>query len=74
MFTCIYCLRNEPNVIPSEAHIFPDAMGGVTSTKDTVCQDCNHKINRGFEQEEVSKFAFFQSIWGIKSRRGKIRR
>jgi len=73
MFTCIYCLRNEPDVIPSEAHIFPDAMGGVRSTMDTVCKECNHRINQGFEQEEVSKFSFFQSIWGIRSRRGKIK-
>lgn len=73
MFSCIYCLKNEPDVIPSEAHIFSDAMGGVTSTTDTVCKECNHKINQGFEQEEVSQFSFFQSIWGIKSRRGKIK-
>ncbi len=58
--------------MPSEAHIFPDAMGGVTSTTDTICKKCNHKINQAFEQKEVSKFAFFQSIWRIKSRRGKV--
>lgn len=73
MFTCIYCLKNEPDVTPSEAHIFPDAMGGVNSTTDTVCKDCNNKINSLFEQAEVEKFAFFQSIWGIKSRRGKVK-
>jgi len=73
MFTCIYCFKNEPDVTPSEAHIFPDAMGGVSSTTDTVCKDCNNEINRLFEQEEVEKFAFFQSIWGIKSRRGKVK-
>ena len=73
MFTCIYCLKTEPIVSPSEAHIFPDAMGGVKSTRNTVCKNCNHKINRRFEQVEVAKFSFFQSIWGIKSRRGKIK-
>jgi hypothetical protein len=73
MFTCIYCQKNEPDVSPSEAHIFPDAMGGVSSTIDTVCKDCNHKINKNFEQSEVSSFTFFQSIWGIKSRRGRIK-
>jgi len=73
MFTCIYCLKSEPIVSSSEAHIFPDAMGGVISSNDTVCKKCNNKINRLFEQEEVDKFSFFQSIWGIKSRRGKIK-
>jgi hypothetical protein len=72
MFRCIYCQKSEPNVSPSESHIFPDAMGGVSYTIDTVCKDCNHKINRKFEQSEIAKFAFFQSIWGIKSRKGKI--
>jgi len=72
MFTCIYCLKNEPGVIPSEAHIFPDGMGGLTSTKDTVCDACNNQINREFENTEIVKFAFFQSIWGIRSRRGRI--
>jgi hypothetical protein len=72
MFTCIYCQKSEPDVSPSEAHIFPDAMGGVTHTLDTVCKDCNHRINREFEQSEIRKFSFFQSLWGIKSRKGKV--
>jgi hypothetical protein len=71
-FTCIYCQKTEPDVSPSEAHIFPDAMGGITYTLDTVCKDCNQKINKEFEQSEIQKFSFFQSIWGIKSRRGKV--
>jgi len=73
MFTCIYCLKNEPVVTPSEAHIFPDAMGGVESTPSTVCKECNHQINQNFEQAEVARFSFFQSMFGIKSRRGKVR-
>lgn len=72
MITCIYCQKSEPNVSPSEAHIFPDAMGGVSYTPDTVCNDCNQKIDKDFEQSEIQKFSFFQSIWGIKSRRGKV--
>ena len=73
MFTCIYCLKNEPVVSPSEAHIFPDAMGGVNASQNIVCKDCNDKTNQYFEQTEVEKFSFFQNIWGIKSRRGKIK-
>jgi len=72
MFTCIYCQKTESDVSPSEAHIFPDAMGGVTYTPDTVCKDCNQKINKEFEQSEIRKFSFFQSLWGIKSRKGKV--
>jgi len=73
MFTCIYCLRNEPQAIPSKAHIFPDGMGGITSTGATVCVSCNDRINKEFETNEIDKFSIFQSIWGIKGRRGKIR-
>jgi len=72
MFTCIYCRESTPKVVPSEAHIFPDAMGGVTSTKDAVCVDCNGKIEKAFEEIEIRKFSFFRSIWGIRNRRGNI--
>ena len=71
-FTCIYCQKSEPDVSPSEAHIFPYAMGGITYTSDTVCKDCNQKTDKYFEQSEIQEFSFFQSIWGIKSRRGKV--
>jgi HNH endonuclease len=73
MFSCIYCLKSEPAVRPSEAHIFPDAMGGVSTSVETVCNECNHQINRSFEQDEVDKFSFFQSVWGVKNRRGKVK-
>jgi hypothetical protein len=47
-------------------------MGGVTSTQNTVCEVCNSKTNQSFEQEEIKNFSFFQSVLGIKSRRGKV--
>lgn len=72
MFTCIYCQKTEPVVFPSEAHIFPDAMGGIAYTLDTVCKACNQRTTKEFEQLEIRKFSAFQSIWGIKSRRGKV--
>lgn len=72
MFTCIYCQKTEPDVSPSDAHIFPDAMGGITHTLDTVCKACNQRTTKEFEQSEIQKFSAFQSIWGIKSRRGKV--
>lgn len=47
-------------------------MGGMTHTLDTVCKACNQRTTKEFEQSEIRKFAPFQSIWGIKSRRGKV--
>jgi len=73
MFTCIYCLKDEPEVTPSKAHIFPDVVGGVTSTRRTVCVGCNGIINREVETPTLSTFALFQSIWGIKGRRKRIK-
>jgi hypothetical protein len=71
-FTCIYCQKSEPDVSPSEAHIFPDAMGGITHTLDTVCKACNQRTTKKFEQYEIREFASFQSIWKIKGRKGKV--
>jgi hypothetical protein len=74
MFTCIYCFKHKPEVIPTVAHIFPNAMGGISSSKKTVCKNCNTKTNKDFEQTEIDKFSFFLNIWGIKSRKGKIKK
>jgi HNH endonuclease len=71
MFICIYCQKSEPEVRPSEAHLFPMAMGGVTSASDIVCQGCNGRVNSEVEMPAISSFAFFQSIWGIKGRRSQ---
>lgn len=72
VFTCIYCQKSEPEISPSKAHIFPDAMGGVAYTLGTVCKKCNSVISKDFERSEIQRFSAFQSIWGIKSRRGKV--
>ena len=73
-FTCIYCLRSEPDVAPSEAHIVPFVMGGSTSTRDTVCLACNSHVNRRVEMRALDSFLVFQSIFGIRGRRNTIRR
>jgi hypothetical protein len=67
MFTCIYCQRCDPAVRPSRAHIFPDALGGITFSEDIVCEGCNREISRAFEEIEIRKFAFFRSIRGIRN-------
>lgn len=71
-FTCIYCLKSFPIVTPSEAHIFPDAMGGETSVSDTVCLGCNGWINREIEMPALPTFALFRSLLGIRGRRNDI--
>ena len=71
MFTCIYCQKNDPEVTPSDAHLFPMAMGGVMFANNTVCEGCNGLVNREVEMPAINSFAFFQSVWGIKGRRRK---
>jgi hypothetical protein len=71
-FTCIYCLRTAPIVAPSDAHIFPDALGGKTSVSNTVCRECNGRINREIEMPVLPTFALFRSILGIRGRRNGI--
>jgi hypothetical protein len=74
-FECIYCPEGTSHdSAPSEAHCFPDAMGGVSSTKDKVCRACNNQINNDVENYVIQRLEFFQSIWGIESRRGNIPR
>lgn len=71
MFSCIYCFNNPPEANPSTAHLFPDGMGGVSFSNNTVCKLCNELTNKAFEQIEIKNFSFFQSVWGIKNRRGR---
>lgn len=73
MFRCIYCRKSEPDVAPSDAHIFPDAIGGVASSSQTVCVECNHIINRCVESPVVGRFTVLNLNWGIRGRRGDIR-
>jgi len=72
-FKCIYCLRSEPDVRPSKAHIFPSFIGGVTTASDTVCAQCNTTIGRAMEAPSVRTFAFFNLVFGIKGRRKRIK-
>jgi hypothetical protein len=68
-FACIYCRKHSPFVTPSKAHIFPDALGGTTATRDRVCGDCNQQLNREVERPALNTFPFFRSILGIQSSR-----
>src|SRR6266705_3087466 len=73
-FTCIYCHQSHPEVMPSEAHIIPHVIGGVTSTTHTVCKACNHTVNREVERPALHAFDFFRNVWGIEGRRGSVPR
>jgi hypothetical protein len=65
IFTCAYC--EAPSPIPSVAHIFPDAVGGVTAPRTTVCRSCNSIVTSRVENPAVTRFAFFRNgmeLWG----------
>jgi hypothetical protein len=70
MFICIYCKRSAPEVEPSEAHVFPDSLGGTEYTTDTVCLECNGQINREVETPVIPYFSVFRSLHGVGGRRG----
>lgn len=59
-------------MIASKSHCFPDAMGGVSYPTDKVCKTCNNQVNSDVESHVIRSLSFFQSIWGIESRRGNI--
>jgi len=64
---CIYCCRAD--VHGSLAHILPEALGGVTATRTTVCGACNSHVNSRVENPVLPGFAYFRSAWGIQGRR-----
>jgi hypothetical protein len=72
-FCCVHCGGVAPDVVPSLAHLFPDALGGVTCVDDTVCLKCNAITNRAFEQSATERLSYFRSTWGVTGRRGAPR-
>jgi hypothetical protein len=56
----------------ADAHVIPDALGGVTSSRRTICARHNNAVNSAVENPSLGFFAFYRSVWGIDSRRGKI--
>jgi HNH endonuclease len=72
VFARIYCKDGPPSVAASEAHIFPYALDGSTSASDTVCGDCNGRVNREVEERALPSFRVLQSLLGITGRRGKV--
>jgi hypothetical protein len=65
-FTCAY--RGEVFRAAPAAHVIPKALGGVTSSRRTVCLNCNHEVNSEVENRALSFFAFYRSVWGIGGR------
>jgi hypothetical protein len=70
LFICIYCKKSTPDVEPSEAHVFPNSLGGTESTTDTVCSECNGRINREVETPVAPYFSVFRNLYGVEGRRG----
>jgi hypothetical protein len=73
-FVCIYCKCSPPAAEPSIAHVFPAVLGGSEVSKDTVCRACNHDVNRRVEMPALQTVLAFQSLFGIRGSRNKIRR
>ncbi len=69
---CIYCKKSPPDVGPSDAHIFPYALGGTESTDEIVCEHCNGRVNRDVETAALDHFRVFRSLLGIEGRRGRV--
>lgn len=44
MNTCIYCLRNEEEVIFNCEHLFPESIRGKLFIDDLVCEECNSTL------------------------------
>ncbi len=74
-FTCIYCHQGSAQVTPSEAHVFPYALGGSASSKATVCRQCNNHVNQDVEIPVLALPVFppLLSLFGTSGRRGRIR-
>lgn len=64
---CVYCRQED--VQTSDAHLFPDAIGGVTAARDTVCVGCNSLVNTRVENSALPSFSYFRAVWGIQGRR-----
>jgi hypothetical protein len=52
--------------------VFPFAIGGTSFAPDTVCGRCNHQVNRDVETPALPMFRVFQSLHGIRGRRGAV--
>ncbi len=69
---CIYCKRSYPEAKPSEAHILPYALGGTETSAETVCDECNGRVNRDVETPALEHFRLFRSLLGIEGRRDGV--
>lgn len=69
-FLCLYCGRADEEVEPSLAHIFPDALGGISARSDIACRGCNALTNREFENQASRRLDYYRSVWGVPGRRG----
>lgn len=66
---CIFCLQDKKQL--TEEHVFPAALGGVLTVKDSVCAECNHGFSK-FEQPLARELAPIRFLLKIRDRRGNI--
>jgi len=71
MAQCIFCLEEKTSDQLTEEHVFPAALGGVLTVKDSVCAKCNHGFSK-FEQPLAEELAPVRFLLKIKDRRGNI--
>ena len=70
-FKCIYCLRtNQNGATPSISHILPEFMGSSLKLKNSVCKECNDKINKETEMPFKNEFGWLSMMLGVKGKRG----
>ena len=69
-FDCAY--DGLPSTDRAAAHVFPDAIGGITSSIGRICRSHNNKVNSEVENPALPFFAPFRSLWGLAGRNGAI--
>ncbi|ADI00993.1 HNH endonuclease [Syntrophothermus lipocalidus] len=55
MFRCIICLKDLPDEVASQEHIFPEALGG-TLVIHEVCRACNSRLGRFVDDPLVNNW------------------
>lgn len=66
---CIFCLREYDKL--TEEHVFPAALGGVLTLKDSVCAECNNGFS-AFEQPLVMELSPIRFLLQIQDRYGEV--
>lgn len=66
---CLFCLRDD--VLLTDEHLFPAALGGNIVVEGSVCADCNHGFSK-FEQPLACELAPLRLLLKIPDRYGRV--